>query len=258
MRLYNFDSIYNFRDFGDYPSQNKGHILPKRLFRSAHLAKAHVSELEIISHLDISLIVDLRYKSERERQANRLLDGYSPKVLEFENYKPSHLKTEIAPHEMFMQNDLHSADDARQYMLGSYSARPHDPGFVSIFSKTLKYMAQHGEPILIHCAAGKDRTGTLAALIQSICGVDRDLIISDYMLTLKAVDIETLLEPVSKHMSERYNRSITPDQLRPMFGVEPDYLQASMEAMGDMDHYVHDILGISHEERDQIHAHYLK
>ena len=37
-RLYNLDTVYNFRDFGDYPTHDGGHVAAGKLFRAAHLA----------------------------------------------------------------------------------------------------------------------------------------------------------------------------------------------------------------------------
>ena len=43
-------------------------------------------------------------------------------------------------------------------------------------------------PLVFHCAAGKDRTGVLAALVLDILGVDRQLIVDDYVLTASRLD----------------------------------------------------------------------
>ena len=54
-------------------------------------------------------------------------------------------------------------------------------------------------PVLVHCVAGKDRTGVVVALLQSLCGVPYDEIVRDYLRSLqgtRAVDIETFLEAV--------------------------------------------------------------
>jgi protein-tyrosine phosphatase len=118
-------------------------------------------------------------------------------------------------------------------------------------------MAKTGEPILIHCAAGKDRTGTLAALIHGALGVDSETIMTDYMLTMEAVDIDSFLEPAAAMMSKKHGRSYDPESLRPMFGVEPDYLENALQAMGDMETYITENLDFSHNDLSTLREKYL-
>ncbi len=254
-RIYDFHSILNFRDFGNYPSEFGTNIRVGKLFRSANFHRAEDADLTRLAGLDIGLRVDLRYPSERDRQPNKWPVKHQTEFLDFE--APSGQDGQIAPHEMFVKQNLHSGEDARQYMQGSYAARPDDPQFRQIFSKTLKYMANEGGPLVIHCAAGKDRTGTLAAIILSCLGVDEKIIMDDYMMTMEAVDIESFLEPAAKAMGERYERQFQADMLRPMFGVEPSYLQNSLDTIGNMDRYIGEALGITETEQYMIKENYL-
>ena len=255
-RIYNFDNIMNFRDFGDYPAGEGRHVKRGKLFRSAHFNMASEADLGKLAGLGIELVVDLRHKPERERQPNRWPESPAPKVLQYPDPKDSNHK--LAPHEIFIKETLSTPEEARGYMQGSYKARPHDEGFRTIFSETLKFMANSGGPILIHCAAGKDRTGTLAAVILSALGVPFETIMDDYMMTMKAVDIENFLEPASLQMAERYGRRIDVDALRPLFHVEPSYLHQSMETISDTDGYIADSLNITPKEREALKAHYLE
>jgi len=250
-RIHKFDGIFNFRDFGDYPTQSGRRIRPGKLFRSANFHRATESDLDRLSALDIKLLVDLRYSQERERQPNRWPEAGQTDALLFPSQYEHHAG-ELAPHEAFIKNDLRRPEDARRYMKASYNARPHDPGFVDMFSKTLKHMAQTGDNLVIHCAAGKDRTGTLGAIILSALGVDQEIILEDYMLTMTAVNIESFLEPAAKMMADRHGRDYSVDALRPMFGVELDYIHSSLDAIGDMERYIADTLNITPSERQDL------
>ena len=250
-RIYPFETVFNFRDFGGYPVAGGGEVRTGKLFRAAHLNRVSDSELSDIADLGIDLVVDLRYRPERERQPNRFWDGGPRHHFEFmpADGSPEH---KVAPHEAFIENDLNVAEDARRYMQRSYSLRPDDAGFRALFAKTLHHMAESagegGDNILIHCAAGKDRTGTLAALILFALGVERDVIVEDFMLTMEAVDIEAMLEPASQMISERAGRPISPDAIRPMFGVEAGYLEAAFDTMGEPVAYLRDALGVGEAE----------
>lgn len=255
-RIFNFASVHNFRDFGDYSTENGQTVLPARLFRSAHLNAISTEEHSRVEDLDIGLVVDLRYKPERTRQPNRLPQKKVPQVLEYPDGMTTQ-DSDMAPHEMFIKKDLRKAEDARAYMMASYAARPKDPGYQKIFADTLKFMATTGEPILIHCTAGKDRTGMLAAIILGGLGVDHATIIEDYMLTMQAVDVDSFLEPAAKMMTTRFGRDYDPEALRPMFGVEEDYLRIALEKTGDMNAYISDKLGITEDQMQKLRGHYL-
>lgn len=257
-RIIPFENIYNFRDFGDYATRSGGHIKPRRLFRSAHLSSASEADLSQIRELGIRTIADLRHRPERDRQPNRWPADHAAVTITNAEADDKSDPDAMAPHEAFTKYTLQEADQAREYMMNSYRTRPDDPGFRHSFSQTLKTMARTGEPVLIHCAAGKDRTGTLAALILGALDVDMDTVMDDYMLTMQAIDIDALLSPAAKAMSQRYERALSPEILRPLFIVEPDYLQASLETIGDMERYLSSALDITPAERDALRAHYLR
>ena len=224
------------------------------MYRSAHFNETNEKDRDFIKDLGLGLVVDLRHKPERKRQPNRYPSADD--VLTYTMIEPDEAP-EYAPHEMFLKEELKTADDARNYMIRSYSARPETPAFVEVFSRTLRQMAETGDPVVIHCAAGKDRTGTLVAIIQKLLGMSDADIMEDYMLTMKAVDVEFFLEPASKFMTERFGRPISPDSLRPMFGVEPAFLNAALETMDNMERYIENNLKIGPDLQAQIRQNYL-
>jgi len=254
-RIKDFKTIFNFRDFGGYATMDGGRLRSDLLFRSAHLNNANAAEQQRLADLDIGLIVDLRHAPERERQPSRLQDGYAPRVLTYPDLKHG-TSQKVAPHEAFMQEDLHKPEDARNYMIGSYGGRPDDAGFKQIFGDTLRHMAATGDPILVHCAAGKDRTGTLCAIIKGALGVSSHDIMEDFMLTMTAVDIDSFLVPAAQMFSKRYGREIDPEALRPMFGVEPAYLESSLRTIEDMPRYISEGLGLTDTEKAALKAAY--
>jgi len=262
-RNFNFESIFNFRDFGGYAGRDGRNVKTGRLFRSAHLAALNETDLSSISDLNINLIVDLRYAPERKRQPSRF-PSPEPHVHEYPDTAATK-SARVAPHEAFLEHELYSAEDAHRYMMKSYTARPLDAGFQKISKETLRFMAaaedEQAAGVLVHCAAGKDRTGTLCAMIQAVLGVSREDIMADYMMTLEAVDIDKIIGPAAEMFSQRYNRKIDPEALWPMFGVVPDFLNAALDGMmngaGDIESYVQDSLGLSAPEIESLRARYL-
>lgn len=264
-RNYDFQTIYNFRDFGGYAGLDGRAIKTGRLFRSAHLASLSEADRQSIGNLNIDLVVDLRHAPERTKQPSRFPEP-KPHLHEYPD-SPERLSAKVAPHEAFLEHELYTADDAYGYMIGSYKARPHDPGFKAIFGDTLRFMARTetetdaAAGILVHCAAGKDRTGTLCALIQAVLGVSREDIIADYMMTLESVDIDKIIGPAAAMFSKRYGRDIDAEALWPMFGVAPEFLNAALEGMldseGHVEAYVKDDIGLNQDDLDRVRALYL-
>ncbi|MEP3890898.1 MAG: tyrosine-protein phosphatase [Hellea sp.] len=256
-RIKKFETIFNFRDFGGYQTKDGNTVKADKLFRSAHLNNTNDTDKARLAALGIGLIVDLRHAPERERQPTHWAEGQNPRRLAYPDPVDGE-SGKVAPHEAFMKHDLHKPEDARNYMLGSYNSRPHDDGFKQIFGDTLRHMAETGDPILVHCAAGKDRTGTLCAVILAALDVNQETQMSDFMLTMKAVDIDSFLKPAAQMFAARYGRPIDSEAIRPMFGVEEAYLKSSFAAIGDMQGYVRDHLGITDKEKAALKAAYLE
>lgn len=260
-RLKPFGSILNFRDFGGYAGLEGRSLRTGLLFRSAHLHSLSEAERADIDNMAIGTVVDLRHAPERKRQPSKWPHDEGRAAVLTQPLTPDQDAATVAPHEAFAEERLYSAQDARDYMTESYANRPHDPGFKALFAETLFRMTaptvSEGEGVLVHCAAGKDRTGTLVALIQGLLGVSREDIMADYMLTETAVDIESFLEPAAAMFTKRYGRLIDADSLRPMFGVEPDYLRASLDAMGDMERYAREALGLDEGQLERMRDRYL-
>ena len=133
-----------------------------------------------------------------------------------------------------------SSADALDVMRDSYRnyVRHNTPSFRALFAHLLEDRA----PLVIHCTAGKDRTGFACALILHALGVPDDLIAEDYLLTNRF------------YRRDPSASSDLPDEVRQVLAsVEASFLAAAFEAIsadyGDLENYLSDGLGLGATER---------
>jgi protein-tyrosine phosphatase len=226
-RLIEFERVLNFRDFGGYDAGDGGRIKRGQLFRSASFHEASAADIARLDALGVRFLVDLRRPEERSHEANRWPGDAVQTIFHDEGVAvglPPHLTA-------LLQSDL-SAASVETYMRDLYREFPFDARLTTLYRRWFEELAQGG-PAVIHCAAGKDRTGLGCALTLLALGVDEDAVFADYEFTNQAVDIEARLPRIQARFEERLSRKLNPAALRPMLGVAPGYLQASLDAIGE-------------------------
>jgi protein-tyrosine phosphatase len=252
-RILPLEGVGNFRDFGGYATGGGRRIRRGRLYRSAHHAQATDADLEAIAALELAAIVDLRRGEERERMPSRRHEGFAGLVIE----NPTN-ETTSDPWIEFIKGSDASADAFRGYLMNYMRAAPFEARHVDLFSRYFRALADVDGPILIHCAAGKDRTGLLAALTHHLVGVGEADIFEDYLLTNTAARIEERMHLVAGVIAEHSGRTPTDEAVRAAMAVEAGYLSAAFEAIeaahGDVVAYCEDVLGVDADARAAIEA----
>ncbi|MEE9271956.1 MAG: tyrosine-protein phosphatase [Robiginitomaculum sp.] len=255
-RILKFDQVLNVRDFGGKVCA-AGNIVSNKLYRGAHISKMTPKDISRFKQMGVSFVVDLRYRTERERQASNWGDLHAPSVFEFSKKYDQDTEEKLAPHERFVLHELGDVSDAWRYMCDSYELRPLSPGFIDITARAIKRMAQTGEPIFVHCAAGKDRTGTFAAIVLMILGASYEAVLEDYLLTKKVVNFDKIIKIVTEEMQNRYERVFDPEALKPFFDVNVQYLQKSLSVIGNINDYTANVLKLSEMEIGALKQQYL-
>jgi protein-tyrosine phosphatase len=166
-------SVLNFRDVGGIPVNDGVFVREGIIFRSASPDRISRKEFGLINELGIGTIFDLRADRERNRR-NGELDKIEVITLplDFEE------KTRELLWPLLYKKNPEKEIDAISASLYIEILDASGPVLRSILEKAAN--CSQGA-ILIHCQAGKDRTGIIAALIQMALGVGRETIVTEFL-----------------------------------------------------------------------------
>jgi protein-tyrosine phosphatase len=250
-RLIPFDRILNFRDFGGWDTPY-GKVARGRLYRSASFHEATEADVEKLNGMNLRFLVDLRRPEERTHEPSKWTSESCRVIF---NDDGAGKGPSLPPHLIaLLQSDLSPAA-TRAYMISLYREIPYDPRLIRLYRDWFTEIGEGGAGI-VHCAAGKDRTGIACALTLMALGVDEDAVFADYDFTNQAVDLERRMPRIQERMEERLGRKLDPAALRPMLGVELDYLRATLEEIearsGTVVNYLSDVLGVGAAEREAL------
>ena len=165
----------NFRDLGGH-STPTGVVRTGHVYRSDSLAHVEPSDvMHLVEDRGIKLVVDLRRGHEVEVAPLAALEAAGVRVVHESLIDPA-----VPP---LQTNDIVDGTLADRYV--SILDTSGDQ-FVSVL-RLIADDANH--PVVFQCAAGKDRTGLVAAMVLGLLGVDEEVIVADYAATAMVVDL---------------------------------------------------------------------
>lgn len=252
-RLIPFDRVLNFRDFGGWQTVDGARIARGKLYRSASFHEASDADIEKLNGMNLRFLVDLRRPEERTHEPSRWTNESCRVIF---NGEAAGSGPALPPHLVaLLQSDL-SPSSTRAYMMSLYREIPYDARLIRLYRDWFAELLEGGAGV-VHCAAGKDRTGIACALTLMSLGVDEEDVFADYEFTNQAVDIERRMPRIQQRMEERLARKLDPAALRPMLGVELDYLRATLDEIetrsGSVENYLEQVLGVGARERATLH-----
>jgi protein tyrosine/serine phosphatase len=174
-RIVEFTTVFNFRDLGGYPTEDGRTVRWGQLYRSDGLWRLTEDDVESFAALGIRTVLDLRRPDELEIDG-RIADSFGL------DYHHVNFHADQWP-----DHDL-GPDDMPRYLADRY-AEMADGGLTGtdVVGRALRLLARgDAAPLVFHCAAGKDRTGVLAALTLSLLGVGDEHIADDYALSAES------------------------------------------------------------------------
>ena len=240
-RHLDLEGASNFRDLGGYPTADGRVVRWRRIFRSNHLGHLTPADIDVVRGLGVRSAFDFRGRDERAAAVCGVAD-ITVHSLPIEPTVVAALRARLAAGSL-------SADDALEIMRESYRnyVRLNTHSFRALFAHLLDDHA----PLVIHCTAGKDRTGFACALVLHALGVPDEFIAEDYLLTNRF------------YRRDPSASTDLPDDVRQAIGsVEASFLTAGFDAIrtdyGDLESYLRDGLALGVGERTSLRERYLQ
>lgn len=220
------EKLVNFRDFGGVTAGDAGRVAAGRLFRSGQAGPLGTTPFERLHALDLALVVDLRFPDEAEHAPMAWRAGAGPQVLQLEAGDRGD-----APHHAFFARQLNDVGDVHRLYADFYRFLPGDPRYRALIARAFNALADTGGPLLVHCSAGKDRTGFFCGLLLHLLGVGREAIVADFMLSARE-DAKLALRPEIERRFGLHDHPLPEAAiLDAILGVAPAYLDVCFDAM---------------------------
>ncbi|CAN1515640.1 COG2365 Protein tyrosine/serine phosphatase [Rhabdaerophilaceae bacterium] len=217
-RTVQIDGLSNFRDFGGKPLVDGKRIASGRFYRSAAPGRLTPQGIRTLSEHGITTIIDLRGVVERKAAPTPQLDGSGLMVIS----TPVEPNTSGNARQALAEGTATPAK-MRDLMIASYR------GYVAVhaeaFGNALAAMILSDTPSMVHCTAGKDRTGFIVAVLQRAFGVPESAVVEDYLRTNTDWDRTS----VSAHLPK------DAPEIQPMLVADADYLDAAFAEIARID-----------------------
>ena len=243
-RHYPFEGCFNFRDIGGYLNQDGKRVKKGLYFRAGRQDRMSHKDLLQLSDLKISTQIDLRRPDEVLEQGKGPLEAMGAK----------YINIAVIPEGGSDQLSRLVGDtgiSGKRY-LGYLEFGP--TSWLRLFGILA---SEDNLPVVLHCTAGKDRTGVSTAFLLSILGVSRDVIEADYLLT--NLDTERQADFIERNVGypEGYDR----EKMISIAGVPKDAMKVFLDGMeskwGSAVEYLQKI-GVTQEQMEAIRTNFLE
>ncbi len=245
------DSVANFRDFGGYDTEDGRRVARGRLFRSGLLCDLDAADQGRLADFGLRLVCDLRSQEECTATPTPPLAC-----------SPRHVHLPIEPGKRLAALPLDAKGVTPEQRAGRLEtiyvelAEDHAHVYAEYFDELLNLETGAS---LVHCTAGKDRTGFAAAVLLRCLGVSESTVMQDYLRTNDTLDFGRFIAP---RLKQFYNLDFTPEYAKDVAQARASFLDAAFAALdatwGSFDTYLERGLGMTESRRARLEALYLQ
>jgi protein-tyrosine phosphatase len=238
----------NFRDFGGYPAAGGQSVKWGYLFRSGQLSSLTDEDVELVGALALDLVFDFRRVDEQDQEPSKMPESNPPRIV----------SVPITPGSNASFFDQADTDSVAMFDFMVDINRDFAEAQTATYSRMFKEILDVGDArLLVHCAAGKDRTGFAAAMILLALGVPRQVVMRDYMLTAEYFNPHLEIDRLRK----KYQMELEAEAILPMLEVHEDYLSAALSSIESryscIENYLAEELGVGEAEQAELRGRYL-
>jgi protein-tyrosine phosphatase len=207
----------NLRDLGGYRTRDGRRVKWGLVFRSDQLAQLTDEDYAQIARLGITTVCDFRREDERQRAPTNWRGGQPPEMVV--RVPAAAPPAEPIADPVGVARSGASGDEVAAAMRKSYAQNVTAlaPTYAVVFKRILA-----GGPTLVHCTAGKDRTGIFSALFLLVLGVPEATVEEDYLLSNTYYGTEARVAASARGMK------MSVDAARALLTVDRSYLQAAL------------------------------
>ncbi|KAJ3191020.1 hypothetical protein HK101_008161 [Irineochytrium annulatum] len=236
-RVKTVSGIKNFRDFGNYPVGNGKFVRGGVLFRAANPGNVDEDGVAAMRCLGVKRVFDLRSNQELLKDAPREIEGI------VRTHNPVYPDVDFSPVALGMRWKFYTEGTEGFSKAYEQIMKAGRESFRAILSTVVEAGC---EPFVVHCTAGKDRTGVFAAILLSFLGVEDDIIVRDYALT------EALWLPSNEDLQKAADASagrVSVEAIRLMMGAQAESMTKALAILrrvyGSAEGYLRTHLGLT-------------
>lgn len=232
----------NFRDIGGYGAENGKRVRWGQVYRSGSIAHVDSSDFAYFEALNLRHVFDLRSSQESQAAPDRL-----PENGDHQHFlRPLSSATSRTEQFKALRHYRHRTGELllRMYQESFIDANAHHIG-----DMLTRIANAINRPSLIHCSAGKDRTGVTIALLLTVLGVPEETIVADYTLSNQAY--ARIAEVMKPDLRQARWAAVSYAQMKPVLLADPANLQATLDHIrstyGSIEDYLCGVAGMSPE-----------
>ncbi|WP_209121621.1 tyrosine-protein phosphatase [Alkalihalobacillus sp. BA299] len=247
-RVIPLEGTFNFRDLGGYPAADGRRVKWGKLFRAGNLSGMTEADLLLFKQLGIKRICDLRSEDEIKKHPDPVCED------------TVWLHSPVIPDEVGTVRQVGDLAEARQLFSKSHpgevlmAMNRQMASYVQSYRRVFAFLLEEPDaPFLFHCMAGKDRTGVVAALIFSILGVSRDVIIEDYLYTncfVEEIKANLLNDELMSHLP------VDEEVIEALLEARLEYITAFFDEIetchDSVEKYLQEKIGLAEEEIEKL------